>query len=575
MKLFSIIKKNIRILIKSKASLLIIIFGPLLIMFLVGLAFDNANTYRINIGVYTPDHNNLTDSFIRKLESPFRVINFDSESSCVEGIKEGTVNTCLVFPEDFNIEKNKTNEVVFYIDYSKINLVWMVRDVVFARLTERSGEITEDLTNTLLKKIENIEREVEEKQPVLIDLTTLNNNIGEGIKKIQSNLNAIDTNFDINEFRTQELSTQVSLLNSYALKVIHDAKQDLDDLKASINSASMNDSEKESMLMLIDEAENNLEGMRGNISNLYNEQNTGEINLLINNLLSKLADVRNKMSTIKASIDENNEELNALKNKLTEDLIAIIKLHETFNNINQEIKGIKVRNVEKIVKPITISIKPLSYKKTHLNYMFPTLIVIVIMFMSILLSSTMVITEKNSPAHFRNVISPTNQLLFSTATFLTSLIIVLPQLLIMLLISTIFLKMELTVGVWTALFTSLLSITIFTLIGMLIGEISNKEEITTLTALTVSTIMLFFSSTIMPIESMSPLLAKVASFNPFVVSEFLLKRALIFQTSILMLKKHIAVLLIYTVVLVLIIVFKDVLFSRLNKVPKKKNIAKA
>ena len=51
--LLKIIKKNLKLLIRSKGSALIIILGPLLVIFLVGIAFDNLNTFSLNIGTYS------------------------------------------------------------------------------------------------------------------------------------------------------------------------------------------------------------------------------------------------------------------------------------------------------------------------------------------------------------------------------------------------------------------------------------------------------------------------------------------------------------------------------------------
>jgi hypothetical protein len=52
-----VIWKNLKILFRSKTSALIVIFGPLLVVYLVGIAFDNSNSYRVNIGVFSEGYN--------------------------------------------------------------------------------------------------------------------------------------------------------------------------------------------------------------------------------------------------------------------------------------------------------------------------------------------------------------------------------------------------------------------------------------------------------------------------------------------------------------------------------------
>ena len=62
MVLLKIIQKNLKLLIRSKSSALIIILGPLLVIFLVGIAFGNISKYSLNIGTYTESYTDITNS---------------------------------------------------------------------------------------------------------------------------------------------------------------------------------------------------------------------------------------------------------------------------------------------------------------------------------------------------------------------------------------------------------------------------------------------------------------------------------------------------------------------------------
>ena len=52
MKIFEIVKKDFKILIRSKLSALIILLGPLIIVSLIGMAFNNSSVNNIKIGTY-------------------------------------------------------------------------------------------------------------------------------------------------------------------------------------------------------------------------------------------------------------------------------------------------------------------------------------------------------------------------------------------------------------------------------------------------------------------------------------------------------------------------------------------
>jgi len=565
MKIIQIIRKNIRIVVKSKSTLLTIILGPLLVMFLLGLAFDNANIYRINIGVHFNEKNNLTKSFVDKLETRFRVIEYENPEKCVESIKLETINTCIIFPENMSIEENKTNEVQFYVDYSKINLVWMIRDVIMSSLEERSEEITQDLTNQLLEKIERIETEVKEKQPVLIEMTTINNILGENVKNMQTRLNELDTSFNSASFKVSEIKGQITKLKTLGSDSINSCNDTLNYIKSLVSSSNLSASEKNSINSKIIDAQNDLNSIKSNMNSIYNDENSGELNILISNLVSKISEAEKKFIEINKTLQNFSQSLDYSKTKLSEGLLGIIKLQESFNKINKEIKGIEIRSAEKIVKPITITIKPLSYKKTHLNFLFPTLITIVLMFVSIMLSSLMVIIEKNSPAYFRNFISPTHQSIFSIATIITTLLIVIPQFLILFLIAMLYVKTELLTSFWSSLGIAFLSIMVFTLIGMLIAQFFKREETVMIAALIISTLLLFLSNTIIPIESMNIVLARIANYSPFVVSEFLFRHSLIFQTKLASVSFQLEILCFYIIILLVLVLAKDLFASRNHK----------
>ena len=66
-KLIEIIKKNFRLLIRSKSSALIVLLGPLLLILLISMAFNTSSLYDIKIGTYSGEYSELSNSIIEKL----------------------------------------------------------------------------------------------------------------------------------------------------------------------------------------------------------------------------------------------------------------------------------------------------------------------------------------------------------------------------------------------------------------------------------------------------------------------------------------------------------------------------
>ena len=65
-------------------------------------------------------------------------------------IVKGEVNTCIVLPESLQIDGNQPKEVIFYIDPSRINLVWIIQESVGEKFNIKAQEISQDLSQNLL-----------------------------------------------------------------------------------------------------------------------------------------------------------------------------------------------------------------------------------------------------------------------------------------------------------------------------------------------------------------------------------------------------------------------------------------
>jgi ABC-type multidrug transport system permease subunit len=174
----------------------------------------------------------------------------------------------------------------------------------------------------------------------------------------------------------------------------------------------------------------------------------------------------------------------------------------------------------------------MTKKQNTLELLFPALILIVVMFISILLGSVLIMREKKSKAYFRNRILPTKNHIFIAGTYITALIIVMIQTVIILLIGMTIFHTNIEFNAWNIFITVLLASIMFVSVGMIIGYVSNSEETSTLTALIIAITLLLFSNTLIPIESMSRIAGVIAKYTPFSITEVILRRTLIFGTAI-------------------------------------------
>jgi ABC-2 type transport system permease protein len=546
--LFKIIKKNFKLLIRSKSSALIIILGPLLVIFLVGIAFDNINKFSLNIGTYSESYSELTESFTVKLEEQnFQVQKIESEEECIELIKQGKLNTCIVYPGDLTVESNQVNEIVFHVDNSKINLVWMVLESISGKLEERSSELSLDLTSDLLNKVELTSSELYKARPAITNLKTEN-------KEMLDKVNVASV-------KLGDLSIKLSGLKENILLKVEGAENILSEIQKKINKSNLNASEISSINTKLNEISTYLYNIRGK----FEQQSNFSV--------SEMAEIETMLNDVTSSINSLRATISSSSSKINEIQSAVDKIYG-------EVSSIRITEAAKIVNPITTRIKPVTTEKTQLNFLFPSLVILVIMFISILLSNTLVMMEKHSPAYFRNFITPTRDIIFILATYLTNVILVFIQLVIILIISAAFFKAQILSSIPATILILLLAITFFTFVGMIIGYIFTSEETSTLAAISIGSIFLFLSNVILPLETMPSYVQGIAKLNPFVLGESLLRKAIIFQAKFPALLKEFFILLCYSAVLFLIIwllqravrkhLLDKITYARYRKAQKKK-----
>src|SRR3989338_6238431 len=478
-KLFEILRKNILLLTRSKTSSLIVLLGPLLLILLISTAFNTTSLYDIKIGSYSDEYSPLSESIMEQLSADeFRVEKLSSKDICINSIKTNDVHVCSFFPSGLSIDSKENIE--FYVDTSRMNLVYVVLNSVSSRVSTKSTELSTALTSTLLNTIESTDSKVSEGSST--------------ITQVSANLQQIK----------------------------NDISDSLSVLELSLNASDLED----------DAVELNLTGDAGTLISSYQK--------LVNELdesLTKTLGAASSISSIEAEI----------KNVQ----VAIGLLSE----IKERINSIDVKEVWKIVSPIRTEIKTVSSEdSTHFTYTFPILLVIVLLFSGLLVSSTAVMEEKSSKAFFRNFITPTSNALFVVGNFISNLLIVIMQILVIFLAMYIFSRASIPPGILVNLvIITILTASIFILIGMLIGYIFKSGETSNLAVITIASIMLFFSNTILPLETLHPTVMSVAGFNPFILGSESLKEILLFNAPLSAISNQFYILLGYFVVLFILV----------------------
>ena len=99
----------------------------------------------------------------------------------------------------------------------------------------------------------------------------------------------------------------------------------------------------------------------------------------------------------------------------------------------------------------------------------------------------------------------------------------------------------------------LLTSSVFILLGMLIGYLFKSGETANLAVISLACILLFFSNTILPLETLPMAIRSIAEYNPFILGVNALKEILLFKSSLAAIATQFYTLLIYVVMLIILV----------------------
>lgn len=477
-KLFYVIGKNYKLFIRSKISTLIFFFGPLLIMLLVSFGFNTSSLNNINIVTYSESFSPLSETLLQNLSAEdYNIKKVQSEQDCIDSVKFLGSHICIIFPPNMVMDNSASNNILIYADESRLNIANSLVEKLTRIVLKHSRTLSSGVVSQLLNALDSINKKIAEGKTSITELEDYRKNLQSETQSMVSSFNEFD--FSYSALDTTDVMDEIDTIRS----------------------------------------EHNLS------SSVFND-----LKSKINSLSSKYSSLGSKLDSAKDKATDIQDKAVSIKNGLVNMPSRINTIQSSFNDISSTIDGIKITNVEAIVSPLKMTVKPITLNRSYLVYILPSLLVLLVMFSSLLLSSTAVIREKQSSAYFRNFITPTNDLIFMIGQFVTNISLLFIQILIMLVVTSLFIPgIPLSIYFYSTIIL-LLFATIFVFAGMALGYLFNTGETVTIAALSAGILHLLFSNTVLPTEALTSYLRSMVYYNPFVQGELVLKWLLIFES---------------------------------------------
>jgi len=564
--MFKLIEKNLKILFRSKFSFFVVILGPILLILLAGLAFNNSAEYNIKIGTFSTDYSETSKVFINNLDKEFSVVNFDSEDNCINALKSKGFHSCIVIPAGLSLDDNDLEQIDFYIDNTRVNIASYIEQTIYRSIKNSSTILSKNLAENLVDTIKITRDETLKNQKKTESEKIHLEEISLKLKKSKDKLQNTNLDFDEKAMNTDKLKKEIELsktefstiksLTDKSIKDFESSVDDIEDLNITNNNLDKEISNAKTKISSLKTSYNDINSNSSNFNNLL--ELTNSFSSEIENVQSKFETARSNKNTILSELDNSVLELKKTNDKLNE-----FKL--SFSKVESSINSNKVLNAENIAKPVNIQTHKIV-SGSKLNHFFPSLIILVLMFVTLIMSASQVTQDRLNRANLRVSMTPVNYSKQLAATFFSIMIVVLFQ--ISLIILTVWFIFDIDIKTsFVSISEILLTMTIFfTLLGIALGNIFRTEQATILGSATIASMFFIISDLILPIESMPQYMIDIVSKTPFVLSTDLLRKVIFFGTD---LGTEFKILLTYAIGICLILISVNIINHIIKKLKTK------
>ncbi len=570
MKAWSVVAKNLKLLFRSKETAFTIVFGPLLIILLVSAAYTGGGDAKVHVGVYAPEYTPLADQLIDALkEKGYLVSVFANETNCLGRIETGGLHTCILFPEDFRVKENGSNTVTFVVDYSRVNLVHEIISGLSAEFNVQKSELSAGLATTVLERVAVAQREVREGIALGNALDNDVAMMSEQLVAGRSSINAVDVNVSFNDLkeirgRVTGLAGLVTEMKTESLEGLEAAREALQEVKDVVDDNETEELIRETLVLL--------ENATSEIQEIAKRapESVTLVNYVIDDAAAAMDAVKTRFGLLVNASRNADERIAASQARLEQAARSLTTLRGKLAHADAVLQETLGMSATGLASPIETRIQAVNAEQDNVSFTYPYILLLVIMFLGLMLNSTLIVMDKTSTAAFRNFTTATRDEYHILLSFVTTFLILLVQCLAILCISAFFLGAPLFTNFGVSLIIIIIAITLFSFLGMIIGYLSGTQEGAMIASLSLGSVLLFISNLVLPLEAMNWVVGIVSPYNPYVVLSELLKQSMLFELGFAYVPGKVGLLVLATLVLFLLILaiqksFKASYFQRRSK----------
>ncbi len=587
--LIAVFLKDMRLFFRDRKNLILVILTPVVIMSILGTLAreERQEQYLGNIPL---GFCNRDQSF--ELPYEFELVSPEEqcEARTLEMVEQGELRGALFVPESFSqdIRDGRGSTLTLVLDNSKGSISFTLRTAIESMVNKMNEEVgvafisaAWEALRDLNVKLKFVVRHLALSRGVIggiyerafalnqsltaIDLVSGIDAVGrvnatvdeltarlvdaKGILALAENVSTVRADLDN---ATADIIRQTADLGSLQSQIANFSST-YDAFCADCENCSLTSSECESLNASISDltaAAADYEGTRNQLGYyaalLGNQSNRTadsyrELSLQINSTLGRLTEYnlspsREDLTLVGALLDEVRRVQDQVRLELVEMDSIILNLTSQIISLEEELTTTSILLDEYTEKePVNIvravSLEPVETFPggIQLQFLAPNMMLLVLLFITLLVSSMAIVDERRSMTMFRTLLSPLPLALNLLQKLCFIVVLCFVQFFLMFVVVRV-LGASYAFDWWLIPALFIISF-LFASIGFLVGSIAKSENTALLTSLVLAIPMMFLSGLLFPLEGMTGVMSKVAFWSPLTIGITTLERLLIYHTG--------------------------------------------
>jgi ABC-type multidrug transport system permease subunit len=243
-----------------------------------------------------------------------------------------------------------------------------------------------------------------------------------------------------------------------------------------------------------------------------------------------IQEVRDNLLFLEQKTENITQSIEELDRSMDQFLSDIIRVTDELNQTIMVLDTYTQKDPSTILRPVKVDARPVFKDKLEIFYRLPALMSILLLFITLFISSSLIVNERRGGTMARIFLSPLSMFFYVFEKMAYLLLLCLLAVLSMLLASLVF-GVFITVNLNLFLVFIVASL-VYISIGVLIGSVSKSENTSLLTCLVIGFPLMFLSGAFSPPEMMDKFMRIAAQYLPLSLNVSLLENITIYHTGI-------------------------------------------